>query len=160
MLDSMKEVNVAKPGENVRIKFNKLSSEQAIHKGYVLCAQGQPLCPDVTSFIADIRVMQLLKHKLLITSGYSCLLHVHTIVTDCTIDRLLIQTDMATKKKTREPRFVKSNSFVTVKIDVPHSVSVESFERMQVLGQFTLRDEGCTIAFGRITRLLIKKKNK
>ena len=158
VLDSMKEVNIAKPGENVRIKFSKLSSEQAINKGFVLCAQGRPLCPDVNSFIADIQVMQLLDHKLLMTSGYTCLLHVHTIATDCTIDRLLIQTDLATKKKTREPQFVKSNSFVTVKIDVPQSVSVETFERMAVLGQFTLRDEGRTIALGRITRLLIKKK--
>ena len=158
MLDSTKEVNVAKPGENVRIKFSKLASDNSINKGYVICSAGKPICPDVTSFLADMQVMALLEHKLLMTSGYNCMLHVHTIATECTVDRLLIETDMKTGKKTREPQFVKSNSFVTVKIDVDQSVSVETFEKMSALGQFTLRDEGRTIAIGRIKRLLIKKK--
>lgn len=149
---------MARPGENVRLKFAKLSNDNAVMKGYVLCSEGKAICPDVNSFLADIQVMQLLEHKLLMTSGYNCMLHVHTIATGCTIDRLLIETDLKTGKKKREPQFVKSNSLVTVKIDVEQSVSVETFAKMPVLGQFTLRDEGRTIAIGRITRLLIKKK--
>ena len=153
-------MNVAKPGENVRVKFARLASDASIMKGFVVCAEGLPTCPDVTSFIADMQVMQLLEHKLLMTSGYNCMLHVHTIAVECTVDRLLIETNLRTKVKTREPQFVKSNALVTVKIDVERSISIETFNKMAVLGQFTLRDEGRTIAIGRITRLLIKKKKK
>ena len=160
VLDSTKEVNVALPGENVRIKFARLSNDNAINKGFVVCAQGKPLCPDVHSFVAEMQVMQLLDHKLLMTAGYNCMLHVHTIASECTVDRLLIHQDLKTGKKTREPQFVRSNCLVTVKIDVPQSVSVETFERMPSLGQFTLRDEGRTIAIGRVSRLLIKKKKR
>jgi peptide chain release factor subunit 3 len=74
------------------------------------------------------------------------------------VDRLLIETDVATKQKKKEPMFVKSNGMVTVKIDVEQSVSVQTYVTMPSLGQFTLRDEGRTIAIGRITRVLIKKK--
>lgn len=159
-LDSGKEVNVARPGENVRVKINRLATENSIMKGFVLCADGMPVCPDVTSFCADMQVMQLLEHKMLMTSGYNCMLHVHTIAVECTIDRLLIETNMKTRRKTREPQFVKSHSLVTVKIDVAQSISIETYEKMPVMGRFTLRDEGRTIAIGQIKRLLIKKKKK
>ena len=56
-------------------------------------------------------------------------------------------------------RFAKSHAGrLTARIDVSHCVSAETFDRLPALGQFTLRDEGCTIAMGRIRSLLIKKK--
>lgn len=41
-------------------------------------------------------------------------------------------------------------------IEAAAPVCVEKFERLQALGRFTLRDEGRTIAIGKVTKLIEK----
>ena len=50
-------------------------------------------------------------------------------------------------------KFVKGNSVVLVRIDVEKPICVERFDHVAQLGRFTLRDEGRTIAIGKIIRL-------
>ncbi len=50
-------------------------------------------------------------------------------------------------------KFVKGNSVVLVRVDVEKPICVERFDHVAQLGRFTLRDEGRTIAIGKITKL-------
>ena len=52
-----------------------------------------------------------------------------------------------------QAKFVKSGAIVMVRIAVEKLICIETFEKVQQLGRFTLRDEGRTIAIGKITRV-------
>lgn len=50
-------------------------------------------------------------------------------------------------------KFVKSNTLAMARIQVEKLICIEKFENVPQLGRFTLRDEGRTIAIGKIERL-------
>lgn len=50
-------------------------------------------------------------------------------------------------------KFAKSGSIVVVRLQVEKPICVELFENVPQLGRFTLRDEGRTIAIGKIIKL-------
>ncbi len=50
-------------------------------------------------------------------------------------------------------KFVKGNTLAMARIQVEKLICVEKFENVPQLGRFTLRDEGRTIAIGKIERL-------
>jgi len=59
------------------------------------------------------------------------------------------------KPSKRKPTFVRKGDIVTVRIVVKdqRAICCELFEKIQQLGRFTLRDEGKTIAIGKITKM-------
>ena len=52
-----------------------------------------------------------------------------------------------------EKRFAKVGSMVEAKFTVPQSICLERFEDFPQLGRFTLRDEGKSIAIGKVMSL-------
>mmetsp|Transcript_3206 Transcript_3206/g.4840 ORF Transcript_3206/g.4840 Transcript_3206/m.4840 type:complete len:600 (-) Transcript_3206:177-1976(-) len=146
-----KPVDIACPGENVVLQVKGLE-EKDLLSGFVVCERERP-CRKCVSFEAQIRVMELLAHKPLISKGYICILHVHTVVIDCQIKKLISIVDKKTGKETKKPTFIKKNQTANVKIRVPKSIAVECSKDFSQLGRFTLRDEGKTIAIGRITKM-------
>lgn len=52
-----------------------------------------------------------------------------------------------------QAKFVKSGSVVIVRIEVEKQICAELFDQVPQLGRFTLRDEGRTIAIGKIIKL-------
>lgn len=50
-------------------------------------------------------------------------------------------------------KFAKSGSAVVVRIEVEKMICAELFKNVPQLGRFTLRDEGRTIAIGKIIKL-------
>ena len=50
-------------------------------------------------------------------------------------------------------KYVRSNSMVNCRIKVEKPICVETFTSVSQLGRFTLRDEGRTIAIGKVTKL-------
>jgi len=50
-------------------------------------------------------------------------------------------------------KFVKGNTLAMARIQFEQLIGVEKFENVPQLGRFTLRDEGRTIAIGKIERL-------
>lgn len=74
--------------------------------------------------------------------------------------KLLGQIDPKTKELVKGKRctFVKAGAIVMVRLAVAGgSVLVERFSDVPQLGRFTLRDEGKTIAIGKITELPKRK---
>jgi len=148
----LKEIKVAKPGENIRICVSSINDEH-VRTGFVICDEERPITP-VPQFECNMAIIDLLPHKPIVSPGYSALFHCHTIVEECSIKLLLSENDRKTgaviKKK---PTFVKKNAMVSCRIEVAQPVCIETFKDFPQLGRFTLRDEGKTIAVGTVTRL-------
>jgi peptide chain release factor subunit 3 len=104
-------VKYARPGENVMIKLIHIDDISMINKGDVITSRDSPM-PVTELFEADIKLFKLLDHKQLLTKGYSCVLHLHTILVDCTITEIISLYEKNPQTKEREtrmrPSFVKS----------------------------------------------------
>jgi peptide chain release factor subunit 3 len=154
------DVAHARPGEAIRLKLKGVEEEQ-VCKGFVLCPLKQPL-PPCTRFKAQVLVLELLEQRPLITAGYQCILHVHTDVQECVIKKLYQVTEPKTKKTEKNPRFAKEGTVLVCGIEAVQQVCVAPFEKSAdvplelvtpQLGRFTLRDEGRTIAIGKIVQV-------
>lgn len=101
-------VRTAKPGENVKVKVSCGTDE--VVKGFVLCNPEHPMTP-VTTFVAQIALVDLLEHRPLFTAGYRAILHCHSITEECVVTELLRQVDMKTGKPLKKKvAFVKQVS--------------------------------------------------
>eukprot|EP00887_Chlorella_sp_A99_P005761 scaffold1.g5761.t1 len=141
------EVNAARPGENLRLRLQGVEEED-ISSGFVLSSRFNPV-PAVTVFEAQIVVLELLDHKPILTGGYQAVLHIHSIVEECEITRLVAAIDPKTKEK-KKAKFVKSGAMCVARIKVEKPICIEPFDN---LGRFTLRDEGKTVAIGKVLRV-------
>lgn len=159
MLDDTKNMKVARPGENIKIGLKGID-EDNIHRGYVLCDPKVPIACQA-KFEAQLAILELLPHKSVFSAGYSAVLHIHTAVEECNIVVLLDQLDKKTgavaKKK---PMFVTNGALVRCIIECSQPICLELFSSVPQLGRFTLRDEGKTIAIGKVTALGPRKKQE
>lgn len=148
------EVRIAKPGENLRLRISGVEEEDIL-PGFVLCSIAKPIAA-VVEFDAQLQILELLDHKAIFTAGYKAVLHIHSVVEECEIIELLQQIDPKTKKPSKKkPLFVKTGAIVVVRIQVNDVICVECFEDFPQLGRFTLRDEGKTVAIGKVMTLCL-----
>jgi len=146
------EMSHAGCGENVTMKMAGVSEEQ-LCRGFVLSAASDPVRV-VTKFKAQLQLIELPEERPVLTSGYRAVIHVHVAIEECEILKLYESMSMTDrKKKEKNPRFVRENSIVTCSIQLARPTSIDAFTGVQQLGRFTLRDEGRTIAIGKITEL-------
>ena len=66
--------------------------------------------------------------------------------------KLVAAIDPKTKAKTKA-KYVKSGAICIARISVDKPICLEAFDVVPQLGRFTLRDEGRTIAIGKVTRV-------
>lgn len=146
------EVRTAKPGENLRIRLSGVEEEDIL-PGFVLSSIERPIS-SVVEFDAQLQILELLDHKAIFTAGYKAVLHIHSVVEECEVTELLQQIDPKTKKPIKKKLlFVKGGAIVVVRIQVNDIICVERFEDFPQLGRFTLRDEGKTVAIGKVVHL-------
>lgn len=92
------------------------------------------------TFEAEIQLLELPEKKQIMANGYQCVLHMHTIIDECTIDLVgEIDKKLKTEKKVK---FLRSLSRAKVIIKSNNALCGEKFEKFATLGRFTLRDEG------------------
>jgi peptide chain release factor subunit 3 len=147
------EIPMAACGEQVRIRI-KGAEEEDIMPGFVLCSPKRPVhC--VTAFEAQIRLLEL---KSILSAGFNCVLHIHSATEEVTFAALLHKLEPKTNRKSKKPPgFAKQGMNIIARLEITGSVSnicVERFEDYPQMGRFTLRDQGQTIAIGKITRLI------
>jgi peptide chain release factor subunit 3 len=143
----------AKPGENVLMKLTGLNVED-IQKGYVLC-KAPYLCPVVTAIKVQLFLIDMLEHRPLFSPGYDAMMHCHTVEIEVTCALLLSVQDKG--KWLRRP-FGRTGQICTAVLKVPMKTCMEAFDKMPSLGRLTLRDEGKTIAIGKILEVIEGKK--
>lgn len=144
------EVNSIVSGENVKIKLKGVEEED-VSQGFVLCDATQP-CK--TGKIFDAQVV-ILEHKSIICAGYSAVCHIHAVAEEVTVKALICLVDKKTgdKSKTR-PRFVKQDQIAIMRLEAAGVICMESFKEFPQMGRFTLRDEGKSIAIGKVLKVI------
>ena len=144
------EVPAAISGDNVRIKLKGVDPEQ-VSVGFVL-TDGRSPVNVVNKFEAQLAILE---HKNIICAGYSAVMHVHTLSEEVTITALLHYYDKKTGKKSRKPpQFAKKGMKVVALLETAEGkgICLEKFNDYPQLGRFTLRDEGRTVAIGRVSK--------
>ncbi|KAI9552992.1 hypothetical protein GHT06_020879 [Daphnia sinensis] len=144
------EVTVVGPGENVKIKLKGVEEED-ISSGFVLC---DPNNSCKTGRIFDAQVV-ILEHKSIICAGYSAVCHIHTVAEEVSVKALICLVDKKTNEKSKiRPRFVKQDQIAIMRLEAAGVICMEPFKDFPQMGRFTLRDEGRTIAIGKVLKVI------
>lgn len=148
--ETEQEADSAYSGEQVRLRLKNVEEEDVM-PGYVLTSLKNPV-HTVTRFEAQVAIVEL---KSILSSGFSCVMHVHTAIEEVTFVELLHKLEKGTNRKSKKaPAFAKQGMKIIAVLETPEPVCLETFEDYQQLGRFTLRDQGQTIAIGKVTKLL------
>eukprot|EP00163_Fabomonas_tropica_P034035 TRINITY_DN927_c0_g1_i2.p1 TRINITY_DN927_c0_g1~~TRINITY_DN927_c0_g1_i2.p1 ORF type:complete len:550 (-),score=230.25 TRINITY_DN927_c0_g1_i2:260-1909(-) len=146
------EIRTAKAGDNICLRVDTVSEDE-VRPGHVVCSPDN-LCQVFTDFEAQIVLLEMLEHKPLFTAGYEAVLHLHSCVEELSVIKLNHLIDRKTGKKSkRPPMFVKAGAVIVATLRTENAVSGETFADAAQLGRFSLRDEGKTIAFGKIVKI-------
>jgi len=152
-------VKTAKAGENVRVLIKGIDEEN-VHRGYLLSDKTKPVACQA-KFEAQLAILELLPHKSIFSAGYTAIIHIHTAVEECTVTALVSQIDKKTLQVVkRKPQFIKNGGLVNCIIECNQPIPLELFSEIPQLGRFTLRDEGKTVAVGKVIALGPKKKQQ
>ena len=147
-------VEYARPGENVQIKLNHLSEDQ-ISAGNVVSMREAPM-PSSQLFEAELDLLELCDSKPILSKGYTCIIHIHTFADEVSIKDLVwsVEKDVNTKELTKKdrPKYARSYAKLLCRMSSTRPIPLEKASDMPSLGRFTLRDEGKTIAVGRIMK--------
>lgn len=150
------EVEYARPGENIQVKMLHLE-EEMITSGSVLCIRETPM-PASQLFEAEMDVLDLLEYKPIISKGYTCMIHIHTYSDEITIKDIIWsqEKEQGTGNwvKKDKPKFTRSHSKILCRVSSTKPIPLEKAELMPSLGRFTLRDEGRTIAVGKVGKYI------
>ncbi|KAI1267935.1 hypothetical protein F5Y18DRAFT_376939 [Xylariaceae sp. FL1019] len=150
------EVPIAQCGDQVRMRLRGIE-EDDISPGFVLCSPKR-LVHNVKAFEAQIRILEL---KSILSAGFNCVLHVHAAIEEVTFAALLHKLQKGTGRKSKvPPTHARKGDSIIARMEViggAGSVCVETFEDAPQLGRFTLRDQGQTIAIGKITKLITEE---
>ncbi|KAF5834493.1 P-loop containing nucleoside triphosphate hydrolase protein [Dunaliella salina] len=145
-----KEVTATRSGENLRLRVTGVEDSD-IMQGFVITSFRNPV-PMCTQFEAQLMIVELLEHNPIFTVGYKSILHIHASMEECEITKMIAEVDMKTKEQ-KKARFVKQGGMCICRIAVDKPICVETFQDLAAMGRFTLRDEGRTIAIGKVTKL-------
>lgn len=145
------EVTHANVGENIVLRMGGISDDQ-LSKGFIMCPDKQSV-RSVTKFKCQLQVVELAEERPVITAGYKAVLHIHTATEECEISKLNESMSMKEKRKEKNPRFVREGSVVWCVISLQRPTPMDVFAETPQLGRFTLRDEGRTIAIGKVIEL-------
>ncbi|KAK4199752.1 hypothetical protein QBC40DRAFT_281391 [Triangularia verruculosa] len=152
------EMNIAQSGDQVRLRVRGIEEEEVM-PGFVLCSPKR-LVHNVTEFEAQIRILDL---KSILTAGFNCVLHVHAAIEEVTFAALLHKLQKGTNRKSKlPPSHAKKGDSIIARLQVTGgagTVCVERFEDYPQMGRFTLRDQGQTIAIGKITKLITEESS-
>jgi peptide chain release factor subunit 3 len=144
------EVTAIGPGENVKIKLKGIE-EDDVSPGFILCESKNP-CKAGRVFDAQVAILE---HKSIICAGYSAVMHIHCVAEEINVKALICLVDKKTgeKSKTR-PRFVKQDQVAIMRLECAGVVCMEPFTLFPQMGRFTIRDEGKTIAIGKVLKVI------
>ncbi|CAB1438147.1 unnamed protein product [Pleuronectes platessa] len=147
------ETDDATPGENLKLRLKGIEEEEIL-PGFILCSPDN-LCHSGRTFDAQIVIIE---HKSIICPGYNAVLHIHTCIEEIQITALICMVDKKSgeKSKTR-PRFVKQDQVCIARLRAAGVICLETFKDFPQMGRFTLRDEGKTIAIGKVLKLVPEK---
>lgn len=82
----------------------------------------------------------------------ACLPHPPACPAPPQLTKLVAEIDPKTKEQ-KKCKYIKAGGVCIARIAVERPICIETFEDLPTMGRFTLRDEGRTIAIGKVTKL-------
>uniref|UniRef100_A0A8C5QK72 G1 to S phase transition 1 n=1 Tax=Leptobrachium leishanense TaxID=445787 RepID=A0A8C5QK72_9ANUR len=153
LLSDEVETELVAPGENLKIRLKGIEEEEIL-PGFILCDPNN-LCHSGRTFDAQIVIIE---HKSIICPGYNAVLHIHTCIEEVEITALICMVDKKSGEKSKiRPRFVKQDQVCIARLRTAGTICLETFKDFPQMGRFTLRDEGKTIAIGKVLKLVPEK---
>ncbi|EEB06648.1 translation release factor class II eRF3 [Schizosaccharomyces japonicus yFS275] len=135
-------------GDQVRLKVKGDDSD--IQAGYVLTSAKNPVHA-TTRFVAQIAILEL---QSLLTTGYTCIMHIHTAVEEVSFSKLLHKLNKTNQRSKKPPLFATKGMKIIAELETQTPVCMEKFEDYPYMGRFTLRDQGTTVAVGKVIEIL------
>lgn len=99
----------------------------------------------------------ILEYKSIICAGFNAVLHIHSCVEEVVMKGLICYIDKKTGKPDKakgRPRFLRQGDVAIARFRVPEVICLEMFKDHQHMGRFTLRDEGKSIAIGKVLKIV------
>eukprot|EP01091_Cochliopodium_minus_P012067 TRINITY_DN3574_c0_g1_i2.p1 TRINITY_DN3574_c0_g1~~TRINITY_DN3574_c0_g1_i2.p1 ORF type:complete len:546 (+),score=189.89 TRINITY_DN3574_c0_g1_i2:31-1668(+) len=155
---SEKPIECAFPGENVYINVKGVDVNN-ISPGYILSELSFP-APSVKVFRASVMITNVRDTNPLFCAGSTAVMHLHTLTCEVIFKKIIaeIGQDRKPKKnkngKVEKITFVKKGSNALIDFEVDQRISCESYKEFKNLATFTLRDEGLTLAIGKVTKII------
>ncbi|PVU93236.1 hypothetical protein BB561_003381 [Smittium simulii] len=146
--ENEQEIESSICGDNIKLRLRGVEEED-ISEGHVLCDSGHP-CHGTTTFDAQLVIVDA---KNIIAAGYNSILHIHGAVEEVLISEFLHLMDKKGRKSRKPPHFVKKGQSCIARLTTNEPICIEKFSDFPQLGRFTLRDEGKTIAIGKVIKL-------
>lgn len=135
-------------GDNVKVKLKGIEDADIL-PGFILCSP-DALCHVGRVFDAEVLILE---HRSIIASGYSCVLHIQSAIEEVVVKMVICTIDKKTGAKVRS-RFVKQDEKCIMRLESSEPFCLEAFKDFPQMGRFTLRDEGKTIAIGKVLKVV------
>uniref|UniRef100_A0A0N5C1M4 Tr-type G domain-containing protein n=1 Tax=Strongyloides papillosus TaxID=174720 RepID=A0A0N5C1M4_STREA len=142
------ESDMVVSGNNVKLKLKGVE-EGDVLPGFVICSPDS-LCSTGRIFDAEVVILE---HKSIIAPGYSCVLHIHSAIEEVTVKNIICTINKKTGAKERA-RYVRQDEKAIIRFEAAESFCMETFKNFPQMGRFTLRDEGKSIAIGKIVKVV------
>ncbi|KAL0230152.1 hypothetical protein PCE1_003714 [Barthelona sp. PCE] len=143
-------VERGEPGDSVRIKVKNLSYDQ-VHEGSVACAVDS-YCKTARAFVAQTNIIKL---DTILSNGFCCVMHMHSIQIEVSVDLILATLDKRTRKIDKKyPRQLMEGDSALIRFKPDSPIALELFDEFQQLGRFVLRSGGVTHGFGIVKKII------
>ncbi|CAJ0570562.1 unnamed protein product, partial [Mesorhabditis spiculigera] len=123
--------------------------ESELQGGFVLSS---PDAPVKVGRIFDAEVL-IMDYKSIIAPGYTCVLHIQSAVEEVVVKLVIATVDKKTGEKKRA-KFVRQDDKCILRFESQEPFCLEPFKDLATLGRFTLRDEGKTLAIGKVLKVI------
>merc|ERR1712012_1140327 len=143
------EVTKVTGGENIKVKVKGIE-EADVTPGFVLC---DPTNPIKSCKTFDARVV-VLDYASIICAGKQFVLHLQAIIEEVTLKAIICLVNKKTGEKEPRARYIKQDQHAIVRFQSEDIICMETFKHHPQLRRFTLRDEGKTIAIGKVLKLV------
>jgi elongation factor 1-alpha len=142
----------AGPGDNIGFNVKGISRADA-RRGDVIGLVSDP--PTVVKeFIGQIIVIH---HPTAIATGYTPVIHSHTVTMAATFIELIQKIDPRTGQVVEEkPDFLKTGDGALVRFKPLRPIAIETYTNFPPLGRFAIRDMGTTVAAGVVREITEK----
>ncbi len=146
------EIPEAGPGDNIGFNVKGISRADA-RRGDVIGLVSDP--PTVVKeFIGQIIVIH---HPTAIATGYTPVIHSHTVTMAATFIELIQKIDPRTGQVVEEkPDFLKTGDGALVRFKPLRPIAIETYTNFPPLGRFAIRDMGTTVAAGVVREITEK----
>lgn len=143
------ELKTAYCGDNVKLKLKGIEEEE-VFTGNVACDIKTPVQVS-TVFKVQIAILNC---KNIVSPGYTAVLHAHMCSEEVSFTSFENIIDRKTGKPLAKRPFAKQGELVIAILTTKNGICIEPFDKHPQLGRFSLRDEGKTVAMGKILEII------